>query len=419
MPLHRTSLYCALIAVTFLAAPTLGRAELAPESPGRIEKLEPPFDAHWVWVSDLVLERLALIDVDSGRFLGIVNGGYGPLMPVFSRQRGEMYLPSTYFSRRTRGDRTDVLEIYDIATLSPVAEIVLPGRRATDAVALGHTAITDDERFVAVFNWTPATSLSIVDVEQRRLASEIQIPGCSLVYAAGKRRFFALCADGSALVMTLNEDGSEAGKQRTEPFFDPVKDPITEKAVRSGNQWIFVSFEGKVHSVDVSGDQLRFGESWSLLTDPDRQASWRIGGLQHLAVHEKTGRLYSLVHRGGPDTHKEPGEEIWIYDLEKRERLHRIELVSPGVTVYGFPIEVGSNWIWPFNGLFPWLIDSFVPAAVTHILVTQDDQPQLLTATQFSGAVGVYDALTGELTRRVQPTGWTSDLMFAPWSERR
>jgi methylamine dehydrogenase heavy chain len=419
MVLRCTSLSCAVVALVFLTGHAPVRAELPAESPGKIETLEPPFDAHWVWVSDLVLERFALIDVDNGKFLGIVNGGYGPTMPVFSRQRGEMYLPSTYFSRRTRGERTDVLEVYDIAKLSPVAEILLPGRRATDANALGHTAITDDERFVAVFNWTPATSLSIADVEQRRVAGEIQIPGCSLAFAAGERRLFALCADGSALVINLDDDGNEAAKQRTEPFFDPVKDPITEKAVRHGNRWIFVSFEGFAHPIDVGGEQLRFDEPWSLLTDAEREETWRIGGLQHLAVHEKTGRLYSLMHRGGPDTHKEPGEEIWIYDLEKRQRLQRIELVSPGVTVYGFPVEVGERWIWPFSGIFPWLVDSFVPAAVTHIQVTQDDQPQLLTAAQFSGAIGVYDGLTGELTRRVKPVGWTSDLMFAPWSERR
>lgn len=415
---HRCTAIGLLIGV-LISAPAQASAELAPESPGKIEKIEPPFDAHWVWVSDLVLERLALVDADSGRFLGIVNGGYGPMMPVFSRRRSEMYLPSTYFSRRTRGERTDVLEVYELATLSAVAEIVLPGKRATDAVALGHTAITDDERFVAVFNWTPATSLSIVDVESRRLAGEIQIPGCSLVYAAGDRRFFALCADGSALVVTLNEDGSEKVKRRTPPFFDPTRDPITEKAVRSGDRWIFVSFDGMVYTVDVGGDELHFGEPWSLLAEEDRRASWRIGGLQHLAVHGKTGRLYSLVHRGGPDTHKDPGEEIWIYDLGTRERLRRIALVTPGLSVFGTPVEVGSGWIWPFNRLFPWLVDTFAPAAVSHIQVTQDDEPLLLTASQFSGALGVYDALSGALLRRLRPVGWTSDLVLAPWSERR
>lgn len=405
--------FAALILLSLIvAAPA--RADLAPESPGQIEKLPQPFQPHWIWVADLVLERLALVDLDSGRFLGLVNGGYGPMSPEFSIKRNEMYLASTYFSRRVRGTRTDTLDVYDIATLSPVGEITLPSKRATDAVALAHTAISDDERFVAVFNWTPATSLSIVDVEQRKLTAEVAIPGCSLVYAAGNRRFFSLCADGSALVVTLNEDGSEAAKKRTEPFFDPLKDPVTEKAVRYGNRWLFASFGGTAYLVDVGGDQLAFPKPWSLLTDEDRRASWRVGGLQHLAAHAKDERLFSLVHRGGTDTHKEPGEQIWIYDLKTNQRVKRIELVNPGLTIYGFPIEAP----WPFGGLFNWAVNTFAPAAVTHIQVTQDNEPLLITASQFSGAVGVYDGRSGDFIKRVMPTGWTSDVMFAPWGKQ-
>ncbi|HUI25621.1 MAG TPA: amine dehydrogenase large subunit, partial [Candidatus Kryptonia bacterium] len=172
------------------------RADVPTEAPGRVEKLSPPFSAHWAWVGDLVLERIALVDLDSGRFLGLVNGGYGTISPLFSTRRAEIYLPSTYYARRTRGERTDVLEIYDTTTLAAVDEVRLPQKRAIDAVSLGHSALSDDERFAAVFNWTPQTSLSIVDVEKRVFAGEIDIPGCGLVYAAGARRFFALCADG-------------------------------------------------------------------------------------------------------------------------------------------------------------------------------------------------------------------------------
>ncbi len=392
------------------------RADVPAEVPGRVEQLQAP-SPHWVWVSDLVLERAALMDLDSGRFLGLVNGGYGTIAPLFPKRRAELYLPSTYYSRRTRGDRTDVLEIYDVATLSPVGEVVMPPKRATDAVALGHAALSDDERFVAVFNWTPRTSLSIVDVEKRAFVGEIDIPGCSLVYPAGKRRFLSLCADGSAMVVTVDDDGHEASKERTQPFFDPRKDPVTEKGVRNGDQWLFVSFEGYVYPIDVSGEKIRFGEKWSLFSDAERQATWRIGGLQHLAVHEATGRLYSLVHKGGPDTHKQSGDEVWVYDLGKRERVQRIALRSPGVTVYGFPIEFGRTWIWPFNRLSDWILDTFVPAAVSAIQVTQDANPRLVTAAQFSGALGVYDAMSGKFLGRVEPTGWTSDIVLAPWGK--
>ncbi len=231
-------------ALLLAAAATRGRADVQPETTGRVETLPQPFGAHWVWVSDLVLERSALIDVDQGRFLGLINGGYGPIAPLFPSRRREIYLPATYYSRRTHGVRTDVLEIYDATTLAYVSEIILPPKRATNAVAVGQAALSDDDRFVAVFNWTTGTSLTIVDVERRAVTADIQIPGCSLVYAAGPRRFMSLCGDGALLVVTVDDDGREASKTRTAPFFDPRKDPVTEKAVRNGNEWVFVSFEG-------------------------------------------------------------------------------------------------------------------------------------------------------------------------------
>jgi methylamine dehydrogenase heavy chain len=404
-----------LAVLAWLAAASSVRADVPTEAPGKVETLAQPPSPHWVWVADLVLERVALLDLDSGRFLGMVNGGYGAISPLFPRRRNEMYVPASYYARRTRGPRTDLLEIWDLPTLSPVAEVALPAKRAIDAVPQGHQALSDDERFVALFNWTPRTSLSIVDVEKRDFTAEVDIPGCSLAYAAGARRFFGLCADGTAVVVTLDEEGREASKERTPVFFDPRKDPITEKGVRFGNQWLFASFDGYVYPIDVSGPQLRFGEKWSLLSDQERKESWRIGGLQHFAVHAGSGRLYSLVHRGGADTHKEPGEEVWVYDIATRKRLDRIKLRNPGLTVYGFPIEFGRDWPMPFNGMSDWLLDTFAPPLVTHIEVTRDDKPLLVTASQFSGSLGIYDALSGKFVKRVQPTGWTTDLLLAPF----
>jgi len=408
----RKNLFAALFAVVIAA--TASRADVPAEAPGRVETLPEP-SPHWVWVSDLVLERAALIDLDSGRFLGMINGGYGAISPLFPKSRAEIYIPASYYARRSRGPRTDLLEVWDPKTLSPQAEVVLPPKRAIDAVPQGHQALSDDDRFAALFNWTPRTSLSIVDVEKRAFTAEVDIPGCSLAYAAGPRRFFGLCADGTAVVVTLDDDGHEVSKERTLPFFDPRKDPVTEKAVRYKNQWLFVSFDGYVYPVDVSGDQVRFGEKWSLLSDEDRKESWRIGGLQHLAVHEPSGRFYSLVHKGGPDTHKDPGDEVWVYDLATKKRIDRIKLRNPGLTIMGFPIEIGRDWPAPFNHLGGWLVDTFAPPLVTHIAVTRDDKPLLVTASQYSGSLGLYDALSGDFVRRVQPTGWTTDLLVAPW----
>lgn len=407
------SCIAALLVLAVVGVPPL-RAEVAPETTGTVERLPPPHP-HWAWVADLILGRTALMDVDGNRFLGMINGGYGTILPLFPTRRAEIYLPATYYSRGTHGMRTDVVEIYDASTLAWVGEVGIPPKRATNAVALAHAALSDDDRLVAVFNWTTGTSLSVVDAEQRAFTAEIPLPGCSLVFAAGPRRFLSICADGAAFTVTLDDAGHEASRAMSQPFFDPRNDPVTEKAVRWGDQWLFVSFEGRIHPVDVGAPELGFAEPWSLLSDADREQSWRVGGMQHLAVHQASGRLYVLVHRGGRDTHKEPGEEVWMYDLAQRRRIGRIELRNPGLTIYGFPIAFGASWPAPFNRLSGWLIDLVAPAAVGFIQVTQDDAPLLVTASQFTGSLGIYDGASGSFLRRVGPTGWTSDVLLTPY----
>jgi methylamine dehydrogenase heavy chain len=408
---------CALpVWLAMLAVALPLQADVAPESPGRIERVPRPFSPHSIWVTDLTLERIALVDLDEGRFVGMINSGYGPALALFPKRRAEAYLPATYFSRRFRGERTDLLEVWDLEELSFVEEIELPARRAIDSFALGHAALSDDDRFAVVLNWTPATSLSVVDVVDRRLAGTIPIPGCTLAFAAGPRRFFSLCGDGTALTIDIDDSGNPTHLARTAAFFDPAADPITEKAVRAGNQWLFVSFDGIVHPVDVGGATIDFPERWSLLDDSDRKENWRVGGLQYLAVHEASGRLFALVHQGGPDGHKEPGSEVWVYDIAGRTRVVRYPLRHPGLTIMGEVIDPGKELVWPLGPLAAWAFDSFMPPLVTHIVVTPDDQPLLATVSQFTGSIGVYDANSGELLRRVMPVGWTSETLYAPFT---
>jgi len=389
-----------------LGLPAALLAEVPVEPVGKSEVLPRAFDPHWVWASDGLIERLNLVDADDGRFLGQIDSGWGMPGILFSPAKGELYVPETYFSRGTRGERSDVTTVYDATSLAPVAEVAMPPKRAINPLPTGNAALSDDERFLAVFNMDPATSLSIVDTATRSLAAEIPTPGCSLAYAAGPRRFAALCADGALLAIDLDDAGQLARRTRSAPFFDPEADPVTEKAVRWGNRWLFVSFEGWVHEVDLAGDEPRFETPWSLLDERDREQSWRIGGLQHLALHQSSGRLFSLVHRGGPDTHKDAGTEIWVYDLATRERVQRIEAHNPGPSVMGYPLQFGPDWLYRFA------LDTLMPAiGVDMIAVTQDDAPLLVTGAMYTAGLCVYDARSGELLRRIFTGGMTAQVL--------
>ena len=381
------------------AAEPLGRVEILPAQPGR----------HWVWVSDILLRRAALVDADTGRFLGMLPGGSGILAPLRSHDGREIYQAETYYARGTRGTRTDLVSISNANTLQPMSEVVIPPKRSEHTSWVAGSALSDDGRFLAVFNLNPATSLSIVDLAQRRFAGEVETPGCSLVYAAGPRRFFSLCADGTALVVVLDEHGHELSKTHTARWFDPQTDPITEKAARRGNQWFFVSFEGVVHPVAVSGAALQFADPWPLLSDADRKEAWRIGGMQPLALHAATGRLYALMHQGGPDTHKAPGTDVFVYDVDRHERVQRFPLRNALASFVLEQLKVSPG------GAADWLLQHLLPAhGAERIAVTQDDAPLLLAATAFPATLAVYDARSGNHLRDVREVGVAVNYVAAP-----
>ncbi len=394
----------------------IGWAQPGPDSILQVKTLPERPAPHWFWLSDILLHRAALFDGDSGELLGTISSGTAGvgfvIAPLFSADHREIYLAETYYARGVRGERTDVLTTYDARTLLPLDEIVLPPRRAEFFPGNAANALSDDGRFVAVFNLTPVTSVTIVDVKDRRFVTEVPTPGCSLVYTAGPRRFLMLCANGGALTVTLDENAG-ANVERTEPFFDAQKDPITEKAVRRGNEWLFVSYEGVVHPVDVSGPKPVFGPTWSLVGDADRKAAWRIGGAQHLAVHAASGRLYALMHQGGPDTHKEPGTEIWVYDLAKKERVQRFPVLNPlpSFVDLQYAAEGGSRLGWATR----WLLDKVMPnPGVDRIIVTQDEHPVLIAGATLPPAVTVHDAMTGAVLREVSEPGLAGSLLFTP-----
>jgi methylamine dehydrogenase heavy chain len=347
---------------------TVGRSEVLPADPQR----------DWVFIGT------SLVDVVDDRFLGMVGvsgGGPGGNAFAFSADKRFVFTVETFYTRGNRGERTDTVTVFDTTTLGVTGEVIIPPKSALMLARDGAIALADENRFLAVFNLTPATSISIVDTESRTFVGEISTPGCSLVYGAGERRYVMLCADGGLLTVMLDRDGSELSKARTEGFFDPRADPVTEAAVRYGQNWLFVSFDGIVHPLDVSADEPRFGPPWSLLTDADRADGWRIAGTQHLAVHQASGRLYSLVRQSEEpldDPKVMDGQEVWVYDLGTHSRIERWE-ARPQAEDDG---AGGSGGIGATSG-----------DGASAILVTQGDDPLLIAA---GTAVSVRHAMSGE-----------------------
>jgi methylamine dehydrogenase heavy chain len=360
-------------------------AQLPVEPGGVVEQLPARPGPHWVWVNDFAFFALPdgkafLIDADAGRMLGLLSTGYSFTALVIPHGGDVIYSPETYFSRGTRGTRTDVVTIYDAVHLSPRGEIRIPPKRASIMAMIAGAVLTDDDRFLLIYNYTPAQSVTVVDTRARRFVGEIETAGCALIYPTGTRSFFSLCGDGSLLEVTLTEEGRAKSRKRTRELFDGLKDPLTEKAVRLGDTWLFASFEGTIYPLKSTPTGIELAPTWPLFSPQELGQHWRTGGLQHLALHRASGRLYAIVHRGGPETHKDPGADVWVWDLASHRRVQQIAVRNK----------------------------------LASIQLSQDEKPVLFGCSFESNRLDVYDAATGKYLRSVDGLGQTPGLLVAP-----
>jgi methylamine dehydrogenase heavy chain len=387
------------------------QADLPPEKLGQVMQLPETAGDHWVWVPDRLFRHSILFDGDSGQMLGSIGSGVQitPKTPLWSRSRNEIYNVDTIYSRGHRGDRHDFVVIYDSRTLDVKGEIEIPPKTADTGTGIALVGMLDGERFIVMLNQSPGASVSVVDVESRRMVAEIQTAGCAAVFPAGPTRFGMLCGDGTAITVHLKVDGELDRITRSASFFDVIADPITEKGVRDGSTWWFASFEGLLYEVDFAGDAPVPKEPWPLFSDGELEDEWRLGGAQHLAYHRLTDRLYSVVHQGGPGSHKDPGAEIWVYDVPGRKK---VEVFSAPNLIAAF---LGPQAGFDATGTAGKILNFLLPNMGVHsIAVTQDSAPVLFMRHADLGAVGVLDAVSGEHLRDIEETGLSGALLVVP-----
>ena len=189
-----------------------------------------------------------------------------------------------------------------------------------------------------------------------------------------------LCGDGSVAKIIVDESGKERARGMMKNVFDREREFLAEKAVRHGKRWIFVTNTGEIRIVDFSGDDPEIAARWPLFNDAERKDGWWIGGQQHLAVHAADGLLYALVHQGGPDSHKDPGKDVFVYSIESGERVRRLTLERDA----------------------------------SSIEVTQGKDSYVLTTNAYPPTLDVYDATSGELIRSMTDVAVTPMLLQLP-----
>ncbi len=285
--------------------------------------------AQRVYVIDLAIShisdgRIRVLDAISGRFLGMVSTAYVGNMAL-SPKRDELYVATTHLSRSYRGDRADVLEVYGADDLAFKYEVLLPAKRAQALNYRWLVSTSANGRFVFVQNATPATSVTVVDLQTRSVAAEVPTPGCwgALPSSSHPSRFSTLCGDGTMATVTLDESGKPADRQVSAKLFDADADAWFHNAERVGDRYWYVSFQSKVTELDLGGAVAQVKATHDLIATPaERKAGWRPGGYQVAAVDPSGRYLVAGMHsKGGEGSHKLPAEKLFVLDLATGKRL--------------------------------------------------------------------------------------------------
>lgn len=322
----------------FIAA--TAKAELAAEPVMKVASLPAKYPDTWVFAHDpnfdaLIAGRVTILDVaaDNREYKGALDASQFATFAA-SKYRDELYVAETFYSKGTRGVRTDLLTVYDKASLKPLAEIDLPGAKRGQVVSNKFAMrLVSKDRYLLLFNFAPAASVLVVNLESREIISEVEIPGCSMIYPTGDIGFSSLCGDGSMLSFELAEDGSVIETVRTPGFFDVDMDPLFDKPAYIGMTAYFPSFLGQMQPIDFSSSEPEILQPWSLVSESERKQNWRPSGWQIAASHGG-GELYILMQKDGYNgSHKFGGEEVWVFDSATQKRVRRIELESPGFSI--------------------------------------------------------------------------------------
>jgi len=341
------SAVAAALAVMMFSSPSIAASEDRPpplpiEPTDVVESLPRDYPANWFLVYDVSFFHMSdgkVTIIDSAAessttaIKGMLNVSYMGSVAQ-SRRRGEIYATEAFHPRGTRGDRVDVLTIWDKETLTPKGEVVLlPGKRFFGIPERYALLPMDNDRLLAIANFSPATSATIVNLDTRKIVAEIPTPGCTLVYPTGKLGFSSLCADGRFMSTELNKDGSLLKQTRTDSFFSSDDNPIYERPTVIDDTAYFPSIAGLVYPVDISGKVAEVGEPWHLVPEAERAQNWAPGGIA-IIDRDDQGRFYIIMHPDAKDgSYQGGGPEVWVFDAAKKQRVMRIALREWGLSL--------------------------------------------------------------------------------------
>lgn len=317
----KNQLVVALSALIASAGPSLAESDLQPES----LTVEPRIsEGQHVYVMDFGINgssQVLVLNADDFSLEGSIGTGtFGQV--TMTPDKSALYTGAVYLSRYTYGDASGVVQQWNPATLELEKEIAVSPKIAQSLSQRGMVNRSADKAFLVVQNATPATSVTIADLEAGKDIAEIPTPGCWTAYPAAEGLAFSmLCGDGKIAKFTYAADGTFGEPVKSEKIFDSQSEPLWGDAMRVDGNLVYASYGGSLFIVDDSGDAPVLTDKYSFTEE-----GWAPSGYNLMAYHEPSGTMFILMHDKPFDgSHKSPAKEIWAIDMKEKKVVGRIE----------------------------------------------------------------------------------------------
>lgn len=304
-----------------LAGPLLAQEPIAPETLTVETTIAPGSNLFIMDQSWSGQSRINVLAADDFAMKGNIGIGLNGQM-VLSADGATLYTASVYPKRITYGPQEVVVHEMDVATLSRKREFLISEKMAQVETQPGILRLAGGGKFLLVQNATPATSVSVIDLEKGEQIAEVPTPGCWTIEPLGDDlRFLTLCGDGTMKTYGFDASGGFSEAVSSEPLFDIDADALFANAARMGDDLLFVSFNGTIYRISVTDGKAALADSFSITEGTE---GWAPGGSEVIAYHAPSNVAFVLMHSGAEDgSHKNGAEEIWAVDMASKTRLYR------------------------------------------------------------------------------------------------
>lgn len=350
MALKIPTLICLACMAGPLLAPSAAWAQdedFVPETITAKERMDP---GPYVFVNQMdTASTIHVYSADDMRVTGSFSGGSWGMFAL-SKDGQTGYIASGFYSRIAYGDVENVLQIFDVATNRPVKEIILPAKITQYTPSAAQLQLSADEKYIYIQNATPATSVTVVDLEKGEVVQEIPSPGCYGIYPSLEGHAFStICSDGAFNTFTLSADGTDFESRKSEKIFDVDEDPIYLAFDRAEGDLLFISYHANVYRLsDKDGVIEKLGVT-PIAEGVD--GNWGTAGYEVVSYNDANGILFvpmAADHHDG--SHYHGADEIWAYDLRNDKLLYRspaeginsVHVIDDAVpTVFGLSVGDG------------------------------------------------------------------------------